>query len=282
MTWRVLFAVTAAVVISSTPTVVYAASPPLTVTVSRTQIYPDSVAATWTDLRLRVDPSTGPIRITLLRGGYPVGSRSLGPGGGTVTFDGAELRSGAYLVRVAAGAGLHEVPIRIHRGWAPLALDRPTWPRCARVTWRYDDRRAPASGARGVRADMAAATRDISTATGLRLREVQAGPADILLRWGDTGRADGIGGLQWTDGPGSAIRGFITLGIRSAWARTPGTADRQVLLRHELLHAVGLGHVDLPRALMAPTYRLGISRPNLGPGEVRGLTTLYRPGLCRR
>ncbi len=55
-----------------------------------------------------------------------------------------------------------------------------------------------------------------------------------------------------------------------------GPAALEAVVLHELAHVVGLGHVDDPRQLMAPT---NTGQLDFGPGDLRGLAVLGR-GSC--
>lgn len=277
---RVVFAVVAAAAIASTPTIAAAAPSSLEASVVQRFVYPDATEQAWTDVRVQVDGSSRTVRVTLRRDGEVLQTATLEPGGGIAVFDGAGLTTGRYVVRVSEGTSSTDLQVRVHRGWAPIAAERPSWRQCRRITWRYDAELAPAGGDRYMLRDIRAALASIASATGLIFVRVRTGGA-FVVRWGRTGGADGVGGLEWTDGPGSVARGFVTFSISSEWARTPGTDGRQILLLHESAHAVGLGHVDLPRSLMSPTYRPGTTRPVLGSGERRGLSALYHPSTCR-
>ena len=67
--------------------------------------------------------------------------------------------------------------------------------------------------------------------------------------------------------------GSVTLSTTSRWAKTPGDGveGRVALLRHEVAHALGLGHVTSDRELMFPIHTAGVSPLTPQNGDIAGL-----------
>jgi len=242
-------------------------------------VFPDATEPSLADVRVRLAAGSAAYRVTLQRGDRVLDTQRAAATGGVVVLEAETLTDGQYTVTVTQGARSTALRVSIRRGWAPIDADQPSWQRCRTITWSYDARRAPNGGDRYMVRDVTAVLTQLSTATGLRFRRV-ATDGDMIYAWGNTGAADGVGGLEWTDGPGTVVRGTVTLSLSSTWAKKPGQTERQVLLLHETAHAIGLGHVTNARSLMSPTYRPGVTRATLGSGEVRALRTIYRPSTC--
>jgi len=249
------------------------------ISVSNTKVYPDASDATWRKLRVRVVSSTLPVEVRLIRNGTAVQTKTVTTSGASVSFASADLRTGIYSVVASDGQEETAARVTVSRGWSPISTDRPSWAACSVITWSYDASRAPRGGDVAIRKDVRTAFATLSAATGLTFKPVQSN-GDIVVRWGAAGGADGLGGVSWTNGPGSAVSGYVELNRTSAWAKNPGTNDRGVLLLHEASHVLGLGHVNLDKALMSPTYLPGTTSPTIGAGESEGLTTVYRPRTC--
>jgi hypothetical protein len=242
-------------------------------------VFPDASDAGLADIRVRVSSGTTAYRVTLNRGDAVLQTQRVASSGGVAVLEAESLAEGRYVVSVTRGAASVALQVMIRRGWAPIHADQPSWARCRTIKWSYDSGRAPANGDRYMLRDVNAVLSTLKTATGLQFTRVSSGGV-LAYKWGDTGGADGVGGVEWTNGPGTVTRGTVTLSPSSSWARTPGPAERQVLLLHETAHAIGLGHVTNSRSLMSPTYRPGLTRAALGAGELRALRTIYRPTSC--
>ncbi|MGO0576001.1 matrixin family metalloprotease [Ornithinimicrobium panacihumi] len=105
---------------------------------------------------------------------------------------------------------------------------------------------------------------------------------DVLLGWADAdevgelhGATAGIGGATYATAPGGgghAIGGSVVLDVDlpGGWFRDK-SHDREMILTHELLHVLGLGHTDDPTQLMAPEHR---DQDGLGEGDLAGLEAL--------
>lgn len=107
---------------------------------------------------------------------------------------------------------------------------------------------------------------------------------DVLLGWADEGEVAalagataGIGGATYATGPGGgghAIGGTVVLDtdLPGGWFRDKD-ADREMIMTHELIHVLGLGHTEDPTQLMAAEHR---DQVGLGEGDRAGLQALHQ------
>jgi hypothetical protein len=91
-------------------------------------------------------------------------------------------------------------------------------------------------------------------------------PAPLFRPCG--GRA-GVGGALGAPGMSHYTSGFVTV---SASTVSPGSPLEIAVLRHELAHAVGLGHAARPGLLMY--HRISAATADFGRGDLYGLTLL--------
>ena len=107
---------------------------------------------------------------------------------------------------------------------------------------------------------------------------------DVLLGWADerevpelAGATAGLGGATYATAPsgeGHAIGGTVVLDteLGGGWFRDKD-ADRELILTHELMHVLGLGHSEDPTQLMAAEHR---RQDGLGEGDRAGLEALHQ------
>lgn len=249
------------------------------VSTSASLVFPDASDRQLGVLKATVASSTLPVTVQLKRNGTVLQTQTIRTSGATVSFATGALTTGVYAVAASDGQDVTVKRVRVYRGWAPIDSSRPSWTPCSTVTWRYDSSNAPRGGGIDMVKDIRESLATLHDATGLNFTRVTTG-GTLVVRWGDAGGADGLGGLSWTAGPGSVTKGFIELNTSSQWAKTPGADERGVLLLHEGSHALGLGHVDKDTALMSPTYRPGITNASLGNAERAAYVQMYHPGNC--
>ena len=106
------------------------------------------------------------------------------------------------------------------------------------------------------------------------------GRGPVLLGWADeqevpelAGSTAGLGGSSYVIGPGGGARsvgGMVVLDtdMPGGWLRS---LDDRVVLVHELIHVLGLGHSDDPGALMAAENS---GQEELAEGDLAGLAAL--------
>lgn len=108
----------------------------------------------------------------------------------------------------------------------------------------------------------------------------------VLLGWADEeevagleGSVAGLGGANYVQGPGGggrAVGGSVVVDTDAGGWFGLGGIDLEVLLVHELLHVLGLGHTDDPTQLMAAENS---GQSELGEGDLAGLAAL-REAAC--
>ena len=176
------------------------------------------------------------------------------------------------------------------------------WNPCAALEWVFSATGAPAGGldlARAAVANLAAATgipftyAGTTTAVPSRAWTTTrgAGPA-LIVGWTTgassdllSGVAPGVAGVtRWTWwGVPKADGGYTAVLSRAAIAldstdRLPmtGSISWRGVLKHELGHAAGLGHVNDTTQLMNPV----LTREDFAAGDLAGLARLGRPAGC--
>ncbi|GAB3267423.1 hypothetical protein GCM10027456_52510 [Kineosporia babensis] len=192
---------------------------------------------------------------------------------------------GTYTVAVKGGGKTVRLTTSVTAGWAPM---NPPFARCKTLTWSYNAKNEPERAA-GMVDDIAEGFKQISQATGIRFKKVSKG-ATIGLTWagekqfpeGETD-ADGLGGS--TGNGTNATKGSVWFNTASRWVAQPGygrydgVPGRGALIVHEVVHALGLGHVTDKQALMYPISDVG-SPTTLTKHEIAGLNTLYNAKSC--
>lgn len=121
-----------------------------------------------------------------------------------------------------------------------------------------------------------------SDVTPLKFRKINAGEADIMIRFafgahGDWYPFDGKGGvIAHAFGPGRNIGGDTHFDEAEIWTTKCKGTNLFLVAVHELGHSLGLDHSRDRRAIMFPTYRY--VNPNtfqLSADDIRGIQSLY-------
>ena len=251
-----------------------------TVVVSPTWVFPDADGAGKARISARVAKGPATIRVTVDK--KTVWTKKVSTPRINLAIPSAKLaRSGTYTVLVRADGTTARSTFRVSKGWAPLMSEPAHWERCSTITWAYDDAKAPRGGDKQMFDDLTKTFNLYERLTGLTFVRVKRGAGDIVIDWANLpDRADGWGGASGYAGILSG--GSVTLSTTSRWAKTPGDGveGRVALLRHEVAHALGLGHVLSDRELMFPIHTAGVSPLTPQKGDIAGLRELYAPSAC--
>ncbi|XP_024430376.2 macrophage metalloelastase [Desmodus rotundus] len=121
-----------------------------------------------------------------------------------------------------------------------------------------------------------------SNVTPLKFRRVNAGEADIMIRFvygahGDFSPFDGRGGVAaHAYGPGPGIGGDAHFDEAEFWTKNYRGANLFLIAVHEFGHSLGLGHSNNPKAIMFPTVSyVNLNTFHLSPDDIRGIQFLY-------
>lgn len=227
----------------------------------------------------------------------------------TVTFTRATAYApGTYTITAAGGASpvsktLTVVPAPAP--WTPPAgwVQPGGWSRvstgatyvpCQRVDWYFD--RAGEPGDRNtMRDDVFAGLALLARETGLTFAETaDPSASDLTFNWRDlTSYGANVAGVG---GPKGIGKGEVSFSLTSDWTKNvwagagkirltdyprPGWwwehEGRQSLVIHEVMHALGLGHVNDPTSIMNPVSG---NRTVLNGGDQDGLHTMYKSNPC--
>lgn len=181
--------------------------------------------------------------------------------------------------------------------WTSTNDGNPVFDRCSTVTWVYDASQAPENASTAnVVADIYGALGIIGAQTGLTFvqgtnMQLEGKPNVIIYRWDTTlGKDVGQGSYQITTaGERKWATGVVRINNDHWWtnddyqgftmvAGPSGVATgRGWLFVHETMHVLGLGHFDSEGEIMNPVIP---DLTSLGPGDLTGLRTLYRPWSC--
>lgn len=166
--------------------------------------------------------------------------------------------------------------------WSWFAAEQPRWCRSRTITWTY----APGASYPGSTEDVKRSFARVSGVSGLRFKYLgppSAGTTpDLAVGWA-TGRAFpspntlGTAEMRYTvpSGAGTSrmVTGLVTFNLDQVWLPgiepSAGQTSAGQVMQHEVMHAVGLGHVDDVTQLMNPY--LSASAPRMGAGDRTGL-----------
>jgi hypothetical protein len=162
-----------------------------------------------------------------------------------------------------------------------------TYVPCSTVVWFYDRSQEPAAAV-GMHDEVVGALARLSAETGLTFTETpDPTAAKLTIGWADLradhGDAAGVGGRT---GP----RGFVQFSTTHWWPtdQWPGygvdtqpdgsyAIGRGWLVVHEVMHALGMAHVDDPTQIM---NAMAGQATALGAGDLDGLHTMYLNNPC--
>lgn len=166
-------------------------------------------------------------------------------------------------------------------GWSLLGRQATYFP-CQTVPWFYDRTSQPGNAGQ-IYGDTITGLAMLSAETGLTFTEtIDPNEAALTFRFASIGSAAGIGG-------GALGRGTVTYSTTDWWPTDPwagfgivrqadgvSAAGHGWLVVHEVMHAIGLGHVNDRTSVMNPVG--GATAFNAG--DLEGLHTLYKNNPC--
>lgn len=189
-------------------------------------------------------------------------------------------------------------------GWKPLG-NGATYLPCQTVRWSFD-RSGEAPERNTMIDDVRIGLAQLQPLTGLNFVEVAAGePVDLKFRWGNLA-SEGHAGASGYGGFSGYGNGFVvfdnaedwTLNKWSgwdwrrfewprpdlgpgwySWSEGPG---RVALAIHEVMHAIGFGHVEDFTSIMYPQGGIPNNQGKLSSGDVAGLRAMYLDRPCTR
>lgn len=166
-------------------------------------------------------------------------------------------------------------------GWSLLTSQATYYP-CQTVPWFYDRASQPGNGGQ-IYSDVITSLAMLSAETGLTFAET-ADPSQSALtfRWADVGTAAGTGGVNLRGG-------FVNFSTTNWWptdqwpgfgiVRQPNgvyAAGHGWLVIHEVMHAMGIGHVNDRTSVMNPVG----GAIAFNAGDLDALHTMYKNNPC--
>lgn len=182
--------------------------------------------------------------------------------------------------------------------WEPLGT-QATYTPCQTVEWYFDTAGQPVDRST-MRDDIIASLAQLSGLTKLTFVETNdPAKADLVFSWGDltpygySQDAAAIGGFR---GPS---RGYVVFSPTNKWTNDYWSGDqpktkqwregdwiysltingRQTLVTHEVMHALGFGHVEDFTSIMYP-QSIGNGAGQLSAGDLEGLAVMYGSQPC--
>jgi hypothetical protein len=270
------------------------------------------VVATGVDTRTKVRVNWGDGSATLVKSGRCSSKAAVtSPASCALTFNPPGYGPGQYTITAASGSIRTSKSLTIVAkpiAWSPptgwtqptgwsLLSRAATFTPCQRVDW-YFDRTGETADRVTMIDDIRAGLAFITPETGLAFTETASpADADLTFTWGDLKSYGGdVAGWGRIDGPGRgtvalsntvdwtldrwAGRGVVRYDLpdRPGWYQT--RIGRQTLVIHEVLHTMGMGHVNDITSIMYPQ---GVGNANAGilnPSDREGLRTMYLNNPC--
>jgi len=215
----------------------------------------------------------------------------------TISAAAAKARSSTQLTVAPKPEPWRAAPGQVFTSWEPLGT-RATYTPCQTIEWYFDTTGQPADRAT-MRDDIVAGLATLSGITGLTFAET-ADPraAELAFSWRNLAElgysdASGVGGFT---GPN---KGWVAFSPTNEWTndywagnqpKTKRWEDdryvytltingRQTLVVHEVMHAMGFGHVEDFTSIMYP-QSIGNGAGQLSAGDLEGLRTMYPSNPC--
>jgi hypothetical protein len=166
-------------------------------------------------------------------------------------------------------------------GWSLLGKQATYFP-CQTIPWYYDRTSQPGNGGQ-IYSDTVTSLAMLSAETGLVFTETtDPAQAALTFRWANVGTAAGTGG-------GANGVGFVNFSTTDWWPTDPWpgfaivrqpngvfAAGHGWLVVHEVMHAIGIGHVNDRTSVMNPVG----GAIAFNAGDLDALHTMYKNNPC--
>lgn len=166
-------------------------------------------------------------------------------------------------------------------GWSMLGRQATYFP-CQTVPWFYDRTNQPANGGQ-IYSDTITSLAMLSAESGLTFTETtDPSQSALTFRWGSLGTAAGTGG-------GANGSGFVNYSTTDWWPTDPwpgfgivrqpngvSAVGHGWLVVHEVMHAMGVGHVNDRTSVMNPVG----GAIAFNAGDIDALRTMYKNNPC--
>jgi hypothetical protein len=270
------------------------------------------VVATGVDKKTKIRVNWGNGSATQVKSGRCSSkTAATNPGSCVVTFEPLSYGPGQYTITAASGTTRASKSLTVvaqpvawsppggwtqPAGWSLLSRGATFTP-CQKVDW-YFDRTGETADRVTMIDDIRAGLAFITPETGLAFTETASpADADLTFMWGNLNSYGGdVAGWGRIDGPGEgtvalsntvdwtldrwAGRGVVRYDLpdRPGWYQT--RIGRQTLVIHEVMHTLGMGHVNDITSIMYPQ---GVGNANAGilnPSDREALRTMYLNNPC--
>jgi len=220
------------------------------------------------------------------------------PGTFTISAAAARTRASEQVTIAAKPEPWRPSPGQQFSAWEPLG-SRATYTPCQTVAWYFDTSGQPGDRST-MRDDVIASLAQLSGLTNLTFVETtDPNRADLTFSWrnpaefGYSGDVAGVGGFtgpskgwvafspsnEWTNDYWAGDQPKTKRWEDSGWIYTLTINGRQTLVTHEVMHALGFGHVEDFTSIMYP-QSIGNGAGQLSAGDLEGLAAMYGSLPC--
>lgn len=220
-----------------------------------------------------------------------------GPGTFTITASAARARSTSQIAVAPRPEPWRPAAGQVFTAWKPLGT-RATYTPCQTIAWHFDTTGQPADRAT-MRDDIVAGLATLSGITGLTFVETpDRQDAELTFAWRNLAElgyaeASGVGGFtgpnkgwvafsptnEWTNDYWAGNQPKTKRWQEGRYTYTLSINGRQTLVVHEVMHALGFGHVEDFTSIMYP-QSIGNGAGQLSAGDLEGLRTMYPSNPC--
>lgn len=219
------------------------------------------------------------------------------PGTFTISAAAAKARASTLTTIAPKPEPWRAAPGQVFTSWEPLG-SRATYTPCQTIEWRFDTSGQPADRS-SMRDDIVAGLATLSGITGLTFVETSdPAAAELAFSWRNLAElgypdASGVGGYtgpnegwvafsptnEWTNDYWAGNQPKTKRWEDSEYVYTLSINGRQTLVVHEVMHALGFGHVEDFTSIMYP-QSIGNGAGQLSAGDLEGLRTMYPSSPC--